>query len=153
VTCSSAVPSTLTRIVIREISACSVGPTASDSMLNPRRLNSPDTRASTPGLFSTSTERVWVVMIASFPIAPDFVVCGERILRDRFLVLVEGRPDAPGCLDVVVARAGGHHRPHHRVLADGEVDDDRGVVYRHRLLDGAVHVVLRLATQPDAAQG
>jgi len=45
-------------MVIREISACSVGPTASDSMLKPRRLNRPAIRARTPGLFSTSTDSV-----------------------------------------------------------------------------------------------
>jgi len=45
-------------IVMREISGRSVGPTASESMLNPRRENSAATRASTPGLFSTSTESV-----------------------------------------------------------------------------------------------
>jgi hypothetical protein len=48
----------LTTIVIREISACSVGPTARESMLKPRRLNRPAIRASTPGLFSTRTDRV-----------------------------------------------------------------------------------------------
>ena len=59
-TCSSGESSTLTTIVIREISGCSVGPTASESMLKPRRLNSPAIRARTPGLFSTRTDRVCV---------------------------------------------------------------------------------------------
>src|SRR5690606_11399189 len=58
VTCSSGSLSTLTTIVMREMSSCSVGPTASESMLKPRRLNSAATRASTPGLFSTSTDSV-----------------------------------------------------------------------------------------------
>ncbi len=62
VTCSSGDSSTLTTIVIRDISSCSVGPTASDSMLKPRRLKSPAMRASTPGLFSTRTESVCVVI-------------------------------------------------------------------------------------------
>ena len=48
-----------TWIVIREMPGCSVGPTASDMMLKPRRENRPETRASTPGLSSTSTDRVW----------------------------------------------------------------------------------------------
>ncbi len=51
---------------MREISGCSVGPTASDSMLKPRRLNSPATRASTPGLFSTSTDSVWTAHAGAF---------------------------------------------------------------------------------------
>jgi len=59
VTCSSGKSSTATTIVMRETSGCSVGPTASDSMLKPRREKRPDTRASTPGLSSTSTESVW----------------------------------------------------------------------------------------------
>src|SRR5258707_62178 len=42
-------------MVIREISGLSVTETASDSMLKPRRANRPDTRARTPGWFSTST--------------------------------------------------------------------------------------------------
>ena len=40
------------------IDSLAVGPTASDSMLNPRRLNRPAIRARTPGLFSTSTDSV-----------------------------------------------------------------------------------------------
>jgi hypothetical protein len=48
----------LTTIVIREISSCSVGPTASESMLKPRRENSPAILTRTPGLFSTSTDSV-----------------------------------------------------------------------------------------------
>ena len=59
VTCSSGSPSTATTIVIRETSGFSVGPTAREWMLKPRRENSEDTRASTPGLFSTSTDSVW----------------------------------------------------------------------------------------------
>ena len=54
-------------MVIRETPACSVGPTASDAMLNPRRENSPETRASTPGLSSTSTESVCFSIIAPPP--------------------------------------------------------------------------------------
>jgi len=62
VTCSKGSSSTATTMVIREMSWISVGPTASEWMLNPRRLNNPDTRASTPGLFSTRTDMVCVVM-------------------------------------------------------------------------------------------
>src|SRR5450830_425360 len=58
VTCSSGSSATSTTTVIREISGCSVGPTASEWMLNERRAKRPETRVSTPGLFSTSTDRV-----------------------------------------------------------------------------------------------
>ncbi len=44
--------------VTRETSGSSVGPTASVSMLKPRRLNSPAMRARTPGRFSTMSERM-----------------------------------------------------------------------------------------------
>ena len=50
-----AAPSTVR--VKREIDGSSVGPTARDSMLNPRRANSPAIRASTPGLFSLRIDR------------------------------------------------------------------------------------------------
>src|SRR6185437_12361493 len=92
VTCSSALPCTDTRMVIRDISGCSVGPTANDSMLKPRRLNSPDTRASTPGLFSTNTDRVWI------DIELPFVIAGT----DGLDTGVEVRTDATGRLDLVV---------------------------------------------------
>ena len=105
----------------RDLRDARSGPTASDSMLKPRRANRPATRVRTPGLFSTSTDSVCVVDIA-------------QLLR------VEGRADVARGLDVVVAGAGGHHRPHHRVRADGEVDDDGCVVDRHRLLDRRVDV-------------
>ena len=56
--CSSGADSTSTTIVIRLKRSSSVGATASEKMLKPRRANSPATRASTPGLFSTSTDRM-----------------------------------------------------------------------------------------------
>src|SRR4051794_37254594 len=133
VTCSSGRPSTSTTMVIRLTDGDSVGPTASEEMLKPRRLNSDATRASTPGLSSTSTESVWVVAIS-----------------DHLVAVVVG-PGVPGGQDLVVARAGRDHRPHHRVLADDEVHDDGHVVDCHRLLDRRVHVVLAVAAQPDAA--
>ena len=51
-----AAPSTVS--VMREIDVSSVAPTASESMLKPRRANSPAMRASTPGLFSTRIDRM-----------------------------------------------------------------------------------------------
>ena len=49
------------------ITSLSVGPTASEEMLNARRENRPATCDSTPGLFSTSTESVCVVIRSPFP--------------------------------------------------------------------------------------
>src|ERR1044072_8157933 len=119
VTCSSGRSSTSTESVMRDTSGFSVGPPASDSMLKPRRENRPATRASTPGLFSTRTDRVWLLT-------------GVRLLGDvglgRHVVLVEQRPDAPHGHDLVVALARGDHRPHLGVLADHEVDHNRAVV-------------------------
>ena len=56
--CSSECSSQSTRIVIRETSRRSVGPTVRLSMLNPRRANMLEMRMSAPGLFSTSTDSV-----------------------------------------------------------------------------------------------
>src|SRR5690349_16225895 len=67
VTCSSGDSSTLTTMVIRDTSGCSVGPTARESMLKPRRLNRPAMRASTPGLFSTRTLSVCLLMRSCSP--------------------------------------------------------------------------------------
>ena len=56
---SSGADSTSTTMVIRLNRGLSVGATARLKMLYPRRANRPATRASTPGLFSTRTVRVW----------------------------------------------------------------------------------------------
>ena len=58
VTCSSTASSPMTTMVIRERLGSRVGPTLRVSMLNPRPLNIPAMRVSTPNLFSTKTERV-----------------------------------------------------------------------------------------------
>src|SRR5918912_43190 len=131
VTCSRGEESALTTIVMRETSGFSVSPTASESMLKPRREKRPETRASTPGLFSTSTDSVCLVIVGSW----------------SQLVVVEVRAHVPGEHDLVVAGAGRDHGPHHGVLADREVDDHRLVVDGHRGLDGGVHIGLRLAPQ------
>src|SRR5919202_6376555 len=136
VTCSRGEDSALTTIVMRETSGFSVSPTASESMLKLRRENRPETRASTPGLFSTRTESVCLLLVGSW----------------SQVVVVEVRAHIPGEHDLVVAGAGGDHGPHHGVLADREVDDHRRVVDLHRGLDGGVDVVLGLAAQADAAE-
>ena len=67
-----AATSTLTTIVMREISGISVGPTASESMLNPRRMNRLETRASAPGVFSTRTDKqCWLTGSPRPTPAPD----------------------------------------------------------------------------------
>src|SRR5690606_21883036 len=67
VTCSSGWSPTDTTMVIREMSGCSVGPTARDSMLKLRRENSPETRARTPGTSSTRTLSVCRLIDALTP--------------------------------------------------------------------------------------
>src|SRR5579875_538634 len=161
VTCSSGVSSAETTIVMRDMFFCSVAPTASDSMLNPRRENSAATRARTPGLSSTSTDRVWVgdAVDPLICAAPSHWrrSCGARSRRRRasgvaFVLVVEERADAPGGLDFVVAGSRGDHRPYLRVGADDEVDHHRAVVDGPGRVDDVDDVFLTLATQSDAAE-
>src|SRR5919107_2003556 len=133
VTCSRGSSSTSTTTVIREMSECSVGPTARESMLKPRRENRPAMRARTPGLSSTRTDRV--------------------CLDTGSLLAVPRGAHAPRELDLVVGQARGDHGPPHRVAVDHEVDDDGPVVHRHGGLDGGVQVLRALAPQADAAVG
>src|ERR1700729_1306808 len=128
VTCSSGCSSQLTTIVMREISSCSVGPTASESMLKLRRANSPAIRTKTPGLFSTSTDSVCLV-IGTSPV-------GRQAARE---------------LDVIVGRAGRDHGPDHGVLVHHEVQHHRPVVDGHGPLDDLVHVAGLLAADALAA--
>ncbi len=62
-TCSTSGASTT--MVIRDMPSSAVGPTASEWMLNPLLASNEETRASTPGLSSTMTERMWCIMRAS----------------------------------------------------------------------------------------
>src|SRR3546814_15551999 len=94
-------------------------------------------RARTPGLFSTRTDKVCLLMFSS----PSEVV------------LVELRREVAGILDFVVAGSSGDHRPDHGVAVDPEVHDYGLVVDRHRLLDGVVHVLGRLAGEAATAVG
>src|SRR5690349_24645025 len=100
------------------MSECSVGPTASESMLNPRLENRPAMRARTPGLSSTRTDRVCLLIVALLSVFP-----------------VPHGGLAAGVEDLVVADAGRDHRPDHGVRVHDEVDDDRAVVDLQRLLD------------------
>src|ERR1700758_5635002 len=159
VICSSGVLSAETTIVIRDMSFCSVAPTASDSMLNPRRENNAATRASTPGLSLTSTDNVCVFgdpVICAAPPALFGSHCPvyrrRRASGVSFGLVVEERADAAGSLNLVVAGSGGNHRPHLRVRADDKVDHHRPVVDRPGLVDHVDDVFFTLATQSDAAQ-
>src|SRR6478752_5481936 len=136
VTCSSGNSSTSTTTVIREMSECSVGPTARESMLKPRREKRPAMRARTPGLSSTRTDRVCLLIVAFLSV----------------LAVPHGGL-ATGVEDLVVADTGGDHRPDHRIRVHDEVDDDRAVVDLQRLLDHRVDVLLLLRPQPEAAVG
>src|SRR5680860_1674795 len=59
-------------MVMRDILGSCVSPTARPSILNPRRANNPDIRVSTPGLFSTRTDRVCFILLT-----PEHVTDGS----------------------------------------------------------------------------
>src|ERR1700722_10400805 len=69
-----------------------------------------------------------------------------------FFRIVEQRPDSLCRLDLIVACARGHHRPHLGVGADDEVDHHRAVVDLPGLPDDVLDVFGTLATQSHAAQ-
>src|SRR5580704_11851657 len=149
VTCSSGCSSQLTTIVIREISSCSVGPTARESMLKPRRANSPAILTRTPGLFSTSTDKVCRVMLPLLFWRP---YASARRARSFGSSSPVGRQAARE-LDVVVAGAGRDHGPDHGVPVHDEVHHDRAVVDGHGPLDDLVHVGGLLAADALAVVG
>src|SRR6478752_3821682 len=142
VTCSRGRSSTLTTMVMRLMSGWSVTPTASESMLKPRRENRAAIRARMPGVFSTRTESVCLVDMESVSLCLSVV-----------FVVAEVGADAARCHDLVVGGAGGDHRPHHGVLVDDEVDDDRAVVDRVGLGDDLVQVGRVHAADRVAAHG
>src|SRR5690349_17675742 len=93
--------------------ASSVGPTASDSMLKPRRANRPAQRVSTPGRFCTSTLSVctvWAVIVhhrGRAPCAGPGPECRLSYALLHPLVVLLGPLDVD---DVGRRAAGGHHR-------------------------------------------
>src|SRR5437588_12348152 len=108
---------------MRDSEGSSVGPTASVSMLKPRRENSPAMRARTPGLFSTSSVRMCLRPVWMPPAA-------SRSARFRTSLV----PGSPMSTDHVPrGLAGGDHRVAVLLLGDVHVDDDRAVG-RERLL-------------------
>src|SRR4051812_16094716 len=145
-----------------------VVPTASESMLKPRRANRPAQRVSTPARFSTSTERVWYVMWVPhcwlrgvsarhhLCLAP---LCGARHARvatdlslshpflDPGVVVV-------GPLQVDHVRAGGagrHHRVDLLLVVDASVDH-AGAAALERTDDGGVDLLRRLAAEAGQAE-
>src|SRR5581483_1178200 len=70
-------------IVIRESDASSVGATVSDSMLYPRAENSPATRDSAPGSFSSMMETMCLI---ATPLRPDPGAASPRTPLDAALV-------------------------------------------------------------------
>src|SRR5690625_3594348 len=177
VTCSRGESSTSTTTVMRETPTTSVGPTASDSMLKARRENSVEIRARTPGLSSTRTDRVCLLISPAFfgrsypaPRASLLTLPGRSYPRLRppcpRKLGRTGRPaprssllalpvwsHPPSDLDLVVTRTGCDHWPDHRVPADREVHHDGTIIDSHRLLDRRVHILGAVTAQPDAAVG
>src|SRR3954452_11082160 len=140
VICSSGADSASTTIVIRLKRSSSVGLTASDTMLNPRRANMPDTRVSTPNLFSTRTLRMWCCTPLAMVISSSL-----RSLHPVSRV-VGGVED-----HVVVRRPGRDHRIDLLPVVGAEVDDDRTVVDVVRLLDRGLDFLRRVDAHADAA--
>ena len=140
VTWSSGADATSTSSVIRLNRSSSVGATARLRMLKPRRANRPDTRASTPALFSTSTDSRWCRT-------------GDRRCRSGGGHWTKSSPERRVGDDVVVALAGRHHREHLLRGVGAEVDDDRAVVDLVGLLDGRLDLLGRLDPHADAAHG
>src|SRR4029453_13074721 len=143
VTCSSGADAASTTIVMRENRSSSVGLTASDTMLNPRRANMPDTRESTPNLFSTSTLRMWCCTPLPFMSVPPPLRSLHPVRR-----VVGGVED-----HVVVARAGRDHRVTLLPVDGAEVDDHRTVVDVVRLLDRRLDFLRCVDAHADAAHG
>ena len=118
-------------------------------MLKPRRENSAAMRARTPGLFSTRTERVCLLIAIYFPSLSASSGCSVASSSSRSHC---GAVSLATWMASLLTPAG-HHRPDHGVAVDDEVDDDRDVVDLHGLLDGRVDVLRTLAPQADAAVG
>src|SRR5699024_8724764 len=132
VTCSRASPWASTTTVIRDRPSTSDGPTVSDSMLNARRANSPETRLRTPGTSWTNTDRVWRCILG---------------------LLVPFRGHVPGYLNLVIRDTGGHHWPHHRVSRYDEVDDHGAIVDLHRFFDGRGDIFFFFNADADSTVG
>src|SRR5215217_6156394 len=132
-------PSTVS--VIRETSGSSVGPTASVSMLNPRRLNRPAIRARTPGRFSTRIERTCLRPVS----APAAASRSSSLIRS-------GVPASISANHVPSGGAGGDHREAVLILGDPDVEQDRSLLGQG-LLHRALDLVLVLDHHPLHPEG
>src|SRR3954462_14632798 len=127
--------------VIRETSGSSVGPTASVSMLKPRRLNRPAIRARTPGRFSTRIERTCLRPVSS----PAAASRSSSLIRSGVPASISAHHVPGGC-------AGRDHRVAVLFLGDANVEEDRalgGERLAHRPLD----LVLVVDHHSPAAEG
>src|SRR5215207_2200625 len=151
VICSSGADSASTTIVMRLKRSSSVGLTASDTMLKPRRANSPATRESTPNLFSTRTLRMWCW--SPFAMSTVDSASSSRSSEHSFASspsVATSRAVVRGVEDhVVVRRAGRDHRVHLLPVVGAEVDDHRTVVDLVRLLDRGLDVFRRVDAECD----
>src|SRR5215211_106416 len=102
--------------VMRETSGSSVGPTARVSMLKPRRLNSPATRARTPGLFSTVSERMCLR-----PVRTREASRSSSLIRSGVLASIASAHHVP------CGGAGRDHREAVLVLGYVDVEQHRAV--------------------------
>ena len=119
----------------------SVGPTASVSMLNPRRANRPAMRVSTPGLFSTSTDStclrpVWMLPGGLEILEPQDLLCPWFAHRAHHVPC----GGAGGDHRVAVLLAAHAHVQHHRALG------------LDRLAHRVVHLVVRLDAHAGRAE-
>src|SRR5665811_855834 len=160
--------------VTRETLGSSVGPTASVSMLKPRRENRPAIRASTPGLFSTRIERMCLRPLSCPGTcrSSSRTTCGvpasimgllTKQTKDAGSAVCSAhkRPRTPVCaasggswrLDHVARRLS---RRDHRVavllLGDAHVEQHRAVGLQ-RLRHRPLELVGALAAQPGRAEG
>src|SRR5579884_2777951 len=107
---------------MRDTRSSSVGPTASVSMLKPRRANSPAIRVRTPGLFSTRMDRMCLRPVRTPPAASSW--SSERISW------VAGSPIScwlrcpPSAHHVPGRLAGRDHRIGVLLTRDPHVDED-----------------------------
>src|SRR5215217_4223975 len=127
--------------VIRETSGSSVGPTASVSMLKPRRLNSPAIRARTPGRFSTRIERTCLRPVS----APAAASRSSSLIRS-------GVPASISANHVPGGGAGGNHRVAVLLLGDAHVEEHRAVG-GERLAHRSLDLVLVVDHHPLEAEG
>src|SRR5690606_15368064 len=99
----------------------------------------------TPGLSSTSTDSVWVMLIYRLR-------SSRKHSSGVPLFVVEQRSDTACGLDLIIAGACGHHRPHLGIGADDDLAHRRPAVDGARLADDVCHILATLTAQSDAAQ-